>query len=191
MKPTVKKRSSYLKALVERRARAAAEEERLLISVQALGRELAAAKRLKLSCDMLIRDYDPTLDGKRIAAVRPPVHFAGRRGELTKAVGAVLDENKGCWLTTMEIAVRVAKRCRIVIRSKEAMHEWSHNSVAKQLKKLMNKGEVERLLDEDAATTWGVSRWRLKSDDGPSLARLRAQAAAAGGSARAPDADHE
>ena len=33
MKPTVKKRSSYLKALVERRARAAAEEERLLVAV--------------------------------------------------------------------------------------------------------------------------------------------------------------
>ena len=54
MNPTVKKRSSYLKALVERRARAAAEEESVLLEnlTYRPGQLASTAGEVKLCGDM-------------------------------------------------------------------------------------------------------------------------------------------
>jgi hypothetical protein len=74
MNPDMKKRSSFLKALIERRARAAAEEDRIRTILKELGKDLAAAKKMTTSCDLLIRDYNPTYDGATIKTIRPSAH---------------------------------------------------------------------------------------------------------------------
>lgn len=190
MRADVKKRPTYLVALIENRARAANEEERLRMVLRDLGKELAHAKRRVQAYDLAIKDYNPLLDASAIKSVN--ACRTGKRGNLSKAVDEVLDQNAGTWLSTAEITAAVEQKLGMHFHSADARARWSHNSVGKQLKKRVRQGFAERMADDDAATVSGVgARWRRKSDDGPSLARLSEQAAAVGGSVRVPDAARE
>ena len=190
MRAEVKKRPAYLIGLIENRARAAAEEQRIRMVLKDLGRQLAHAKRRVQAYDLALKDYNPALDGSKIKAVA--AHRTGPRGNLRKAIEETLAAASDTWLTTAEITGEVQRRLGLHFHTGEARRRWAHNSLAKQLKRLVTEGLVDRTTDPAATgSTWVGARWRLISDDGPSRDRLIEQALAAGGSVRVPDAGRE
>lgn len=162
MSADLKKRPAYLIGLIERRARAAAEEHRLRMILKDFGRDLAAARRRVQSYDLAIKDYNPKLDPAVIEPVYTP--RTGPRGKLTGCMLALLEANRGKWLSNTEIAAHAERELGLVFHSFAARNRWKHNSVAKQLREWYAEGKIERAADDEIVSQFteaGV-RWRLK-----------------------------
>jgi hypothetical protein len=174
---------SYLKGLVESRARSAGDVERLEQLRAVIDEQLADARKRRDAADVLIRDFSPQLDPTTIEPVNAHKGRYGKHGSLKKTIRAVLEEAGSESLPSPEIAFKVAERLGVKFDSMEQYREWSGNSVFRELKRLAKARELECIPGENRGC---VTRWRLKpaGADGASggkvegLEGLRALAAA-------------
>lgn len=151
---------AYVRGLVDRRARAAGDEQRLLGLLKELGKELALVRRTKASCDQLIRDYDAGLDPSRIKPIRKVRKVAsGPRGGLRLEIIQAVKSRAPAAVTTMEVALVAAHRLDLDFETRDDLQRWEHNSVGKQLKRLVVEGLVAREVDT-SARAWTAVRWR-------------------------------
>lgn len=149
---------SYLKGLVESRARAAGDIERLEQLRALIDEQLTAARKKLDAADLLIRDFSPLLDPTTIAPVRARKGKYGKHGNFKATVTLVLEEANGEALPTPEIAFKVAEKLQLKFDSMQQYRDWAHNAVANELRRKMNRGEVERFSSEKGG---GVTRWQL------------------------------
>jgi hypothetical protein len=164
----VKKLPSYLKGLVERRARSAGDIERLEQLRVLLDEEIANARKLLDSADTLIRDFSPLLDPSQIQPVKPR---KGRHGKLKPALLATLREVSPGTLPTNEIAFLVAEKLQIQFHSTADFRSWARRAVHRELSRYWEAGVVERIPVPGEQT-----RWRTAAAEGQTatLSDLRA-----------------
>lgn len=175
----VNKTPSYLKGLAERRARAAADIERLERLQRQLANELEAARRVQLSCDTLIRDFNPELDPGVIQPVRATKGKYGGYGKLAATALAVVRSASPAAVSTAEIALCVEGALELEFASLKERRKWFQNVLRRALYDHSKEGIIERI-DELCDENDRSSRWRLVARQCSTLDELRAHAAEKG-----------
>ncbi len=149
---------SYLKGLVESRARSAGDIERLEQLRALIDEELAAARKRLDSADVLIREYSPLLDPTAIAPVQRRKGRYGAHGSLKETLVQVLEDASPQSLPTMEVAFRAAMALQVKFETVDIHRQWAMNSVHPQLRRLMLDGVIERIQGESRGHE---TRWRV------------------------------
>lgn len=174
----MRKVPSYLKGLAETRARAAGDIEHLSKLKAQIDERIAEAQQTLESCDVLIRKFDKRLDPTKIEPIRAQKGRYGTRGGLRNGIVRILEAAYPRALPTDELGLALQFEFDIEFLLPTEHRDWLHNSVGKQLQRLVAEGILERLHE---LTTIGVTgRWRWKPTTGSSLDGLRAQAEEAG-----------
>ena len=138
----MKKLPSYLKGLVETRARSAGDIARLEELRRLLDIEIETARAKLRAADTLIRDFSPLLDPSQIQPVKPR---KGRHGRLREAVRLILQDAAPEALPTNEIAFLVAEMIEIRFHTVADFRRWAKNAVTRELRKQTETGSLERL----------------------------------------------
>ncbi len=188
MPDTVRKTPHYLKALAERRARAAGEVDRLRAIAEAAAKQLAAAEANLADVDAQLQRLESRLDPADIAPIRAHKFYRGSpRGTLKKTILEIVTTAGP--VTTSQIADEIQARFQLEFLVEEARRDWRRNSVARQLTMFRITGLIEKLPGSKLNGEDG--RWRLKSGAVLSSDHLKAQAAAKGVEVLEYDAFHE
>jgi hypothetical protein len=184
MPDDVKRISNYLKALAEKRARAAGDLERYESVAAKARQQYEKAKAVVEACDVLIQEYDHRLEPGTIEAIHTWKNHPKRRGGLSKALVALVRAHSPDGITTEQItqALEVEWQLKFLVPADRA--EWKRGSIGRRLRDLAKKGIVAAMHDQSAAATVDAGRWRLPGDPDPSLGHLKAQIEAAGGEVR-------
>ena len=172
-----RKVSSYLKGLVDTRARAAGDLERLQRIHDEVSARMATAQAEIDACDRLIRKFDGRLDPTLIEPLRTQSY--GGRGRLR---AALLDQLQLAYpgeVTTSEMAVELQIKFGFDFRTADERDRWVRGSMARALRDLLEEGLVDRMHDP-ALRTGGPGRWRLRPATAPSAVDLLARLAADG-----------
>lgn len=175
----MRKTPSYLKGLAETRARVAADVQRYQRLQSEINLALDNARAELGACDRLIRKFDERLNPELIQPIKATKGRYGPRGKLKDTIIGLLKENYPEEATTTEIGLRLQVAFGLDFYTQRERFEWIHNSVAKQLKRLVYEGLVERLHDP-LARNMGDGRWRWKGEGCESLGDLAALAQASG-----------
>lgn len=155
----MKKLPSYLKGLVESRARSAGDIERLEHLRALIEEEIAAARRRQEAADILIREVDPLLEPSQIQPITPR---KGRYGQVKAAILEVVREAAPRALPSSEIAFLVAEKTAVRFHSSADFRLWAKNTVNRQLRKQWEAGAIERL-----PVAGEEARWRDRSAAAP------------------------
>lgn len=148
---------SYLKGLVESRARSAGDIERLEQLRTLLDEELAVARKRQDAADILIRDFSPLLDPTAIRSVRAHKGRYGSHGSLKATIREVVQAAAPASLPSMEVAFQVAMRLALQFESVAVHRRWARNSIHAGLKQLSIAGEIACLRGE---TRGHETRWQ-------------------------------
>lgn len=166
----MKKTPSALKWLAETRARTAhdlAESERVQAAVVArtarLREELAAL-------DRTLTVYDPSIEPAAVQAVQGHRPEYGQRGNLTAAIGRILQTQAPHYVSTELLLVLLCAEFDLEFATPQELSRWRKNVVARRLRHMLGQGLVER---EQDPSVWTVEfgHWRWKS---PLVAALTA-----------------
>jgi hypothetical protein len=188
MSDTVRKTPPYLKALAERRARAAGEVGRLREIAETVAGQLATAESTLSEVDAELRRIESRLDPADIAPIRAHKAYASLpRGALQKTI---LDIVKVAGpVMTSEIADEIQARFQIEFLTEKTRGNWRHDSVGNQLRKFLKAGRIEQI--RGSKLNGADVRWRLKSGAVLSSDHLKERAAARGAEVLEYDAYHE
>jgi hypothetical protein len=151
---------SYLKGLVETRARAdayALRLERLQVELQ---EQLGRAKRDRESCDNLIRAYNSALDPNTITPISA---WRGRYGSRGARVDALRAFVRGAYpepVTTLEAAWHIMAKFEVDFVSNEQRENWKKNAIRNPLRGMRDRGEVEQLEPEGPPDGATPASWR-------------------------------
>jgi hypothetical protein len=184
----MRKTSPYLKALAERRARAAGEVMRLSEIADTAAKQLAVAEATLTEVDARLQQIESRLNPADIALIRAQgAYHSAARGvlaktllEIVKAAGPV---------TTSEIADELQVQFQIEFLLEEELRDWRHNLVGRQLRTFRMAGVIEQI--RGSKPNGADDHWRLKSGAVLSSDHLKAQAAAQGAEVLEYDAFHE
>lgn len=164
---TMVKVPSYLKGLVETRARADAYAQRLEGVIREAEERLAKAKAERDACDTLISAYNPNLNPNSIEPIRAWRGKYGGRGEKAQAIREFVRAAYPAPVSTAEVAWHLTLKFEIDFVSPEAREAWKKTSVRNPLRLMARRGEVERLelegLDGLETSSW---RWASKTIGG-------------------------
>lgn len=158
--PTLVKVPSYLKGLVETRARTDAYVLRLETVIREVEERLAKAKVERDACDTLITSYNPNLDPNSIEPIRAWRGKYGKRGEKAQVIREFVQATYPAAVSTAEVAWHLTLRFDMDFPTPESRAAWRKTSVRNPLRQMAERGEIERLelvdLNEVATSTW---RW--------------------------------
>ena len=155
----MKKTPSALKWLAETRARTAhdlAESERVQAAVVArtarLREELAAL-------DRTLTVFDPGIAPAKVQAVQGHRPEYGQRGNLTAAIGRILQAQAPNYVSTELLLVLLCAEFGLEFATSQELSRWRKNVVARRLRHMLDQGLVER---EQDPSVWTVEfgRWR-------------------------------
>ncbi|MFG6463728.1 hypothetical protein ACG04Q_19295 [Roseateles sp. DXS20W] len=151
---------SYLKGLVETRARADASVCRLQALIDEAQQNLERAKAERDAADVLIQTYNPNLDPTTIVPVRAWRGRYGKRGEKAAVIRAFVQAAYPQAVSTVEVFWHVAMTFQLDFPSAGAREEFKKSAIRNPLREMAKRGEVERLdlfeLNGQASSTW---RW--------------------------------
>lgn len=133
---------SYLKRLVESRARAAGDIERLEELRRLLEPEIETAPAKLQAAGTLIRDFSPLPDPSQIQPIKPR---EGRHGKLRETVRQILRDAAPEALPTNQIAFLAAEKMQLRFHTADDFRTWAANAVARELRKQSDSGALERL----------------------------------------------
>lgn len=157
----MRKTPSYLKGLAETHGRALADVERLERLQVEVAERLARARNELNASGILIRKFDARLDPSRIQPIKHWQGRYGKRGALGSAIERILQEAAPEEVLTTEIVIKLQLEFGLDFATEKECWIWVKNSVLRKLKKLVEKGVVERLHDPRSHTE-RVGRWRWK-----------------------------
>ncbi|HEV2703065.1 MAG TPA: hypothetical protein VGV09_15660 [Steroidobacteraceae bacterium] len=180
----------YLKGLAENRSRIAGDVDRYRSGFAQLRRKLAESTRELEACDSLIRRIDARLDPTQIETnMGQSTHYPdGKRGILIEFLSQELAKAAPGSMTTDELVVELQLQIGLSFVSPEAQKKWTHNSLTRQLNMFVKQGLVERL-HSGLFRSNSISRWRWKQSNVTTLADLKAQVEATGGTVIQGDDD--
>lgn len=179
----MRKTPSYLKGLAETRARVAADVQRYQRLQGEINMALDNARAELGACDRLIRKFDERLNPELIQPIKATKGRYGPRGKLKDTIIGLLKDNYPEEATTTEIGLRLQVAFGLDFYTQRERFEWIHNSVAKQLKRLVYDGLAERLHDP-LVRNMEDGRWRWKGEGCESLGDLAELAESSGVSVR-------
>jgi hypothetical protein len=186
----MKKTPSYLKGLVEDRARAAGDVERYEKIAKDVADALERARATLAACDMLILRIDARLLPGEIVLIRSKKSYGGKRGKLRNTVVDILQKAAPGSVTTTEIGIEIQVCFGLTFETPFLRTYWQNNSIGRLLRTLFYEDKVERLHDPRCNTEEG-GRWRWKASAAESSDDLRAQLESQGGSVVQYDATGE
>lgn len=172
-----RKVSSYVKGLVETRARAAGDLERFRRIHAEVSERIATAEAEIAACDRLIRKFDGRLDPTKIEPLATRSY--GGRGRLR---AAVLDQLQLAYpgeVTTSDLAVEMQIKFGFDFLTATQRDNWVRGSLARALRDLHAEGLAERMHDP-SLRTGEPGRWRLRPASAPSTGELLARLSATG-----------
>jgi hypothetical protein len=146
-----------LKGLVETRARLGGEVARLEDLLAETTDKLKKARKSLSNTDATILHYNALLDPSTIRPVRGQKGRYGKHGSLKATIAIVLAEGKGAAFTYSEIADPIIEKLGLKFASPELKTDWKYNSLRSELKRMLAKGSVERVLQPNKKNT----RWKL------------------------------
>jgi hypothetical protein len=158
---------SYLKGLVETRARAdayAARLERLSAELEAA---LAKARRDRESCDNLIRAYNDRLDPATISPVDGRRGRYGPRGAFLAAMVSFIQSAYPSDVTSAEVEWHLILHFQLDFATSVERKRWKKQSVLNKLQNLTREGVIERLEVGDELHGITPGRWRLAHKEKP------------------------
>lgn len=150
---------SYLKGLVDTRARADAYVQRLEAVLQEVEERLAKARADRDAADTLIRAFNPALDPSVIEPVRAWRGKYGNRGEKVAALRDFVQSAYPSAVSTAEAAWHLSLKFEMDFISSEARDAWKKTAVRNPLRLMAARGEIERL-DVDGHDGRERSSWR-------------------------------
>jgi hypothetical protein len=142
---TMVKVPSYLKGLVETRARADAYIQRLDAVIGEAQERLAKAKAERDACDTLIGAYNPSLDPNSIEPIRAWRGRYGKRGERVQALRDFVRAAYPQAVSTAEAAWHLALKFEMDFANAKAREQWKKMAVRNPLRLMAEQGEIERL----------------------------------------------
>jgi hypothetical protein len=160
---TMLKIPSYLKGLVETRARADAYATRLERLAAELQAALATARRDRESCDNLIRACNDKLDPALIVPIAGRRGRYGRHGAFTAAMLSFIESAYPSEVTSAEVAWHLILHFQLDFATSIERKRWKKGSVLNKLQKLTNEGVIERSEQEDELFGITPGRWRWVS----------------------------
>lgn len=173
----MKKIPSYLKGLVETRARSVGDVLRLEAVLSGLLADLERVGTEVASCDRLIQRFSSTLDRSGIQPIRPWRNRYGERGALRKELLKLVTEAAPHDITTTELTWVVIAQFGLDFPSRRERRIWIRNSLLGTLKFWVTEGCIERLHNSEFSK--GLpGRWRLKGAQAGSLDGLAGLAGA-------------
>jgi hypothetical protein len=161
-----KKLPSYLKGLVDSRARADGDVQRIAPVVTAARAALArsAAKLAKQeaslgraqvardACDTLLRKWSEAIDADSIASVQAWRGRYGERGALRQQILVLVEAAGPEGVSTSALADQLIALFGLSFLSHQARNLWVHDTVSSALKALTCKRTIERATPGGAAT---------------------------------------
>lgn len=165
---------SALRWMVEKRAALAGEVQRLDELARRITEERTARIRELAALDETMCLFDARLDPTAIPAVRSWAGRYGKRGGLKEVLRHALQVAYPQPVTTTEAALQACAMLKLDFTSFGDYRRWVDNSLAKQLKRFVSEGIVERL--HEARSTGEVGRWRWVVEPEPSVTDMRRQA---------------
>lgn len=170
---------SFLVGLVDRRARADGQVQRLAAMLTDIRLELAKAIEHRHACDALLRSYYAGIEASEFQPIQGWMGRYGKRGGLAEAILRFLAAAGSAGATTSEVGTHLAGLFGLDFACPNDRKKWQKNSVGPRLRALTANGDVEPL--HDPGTELGkVGRWRLKQATPQTGASLLALAAARG-----------
>ncbi|MDE2628819.1 MAG: hypothetical protein KGL99_16875 [Burkholderiales bacterium] len=183
---------SYLKGLVDSRARADGHLQRLAPAVAAAREALArAAARLRKqeasldrarvardACDVLLRSWSDAIETDEIVPVHAWKGRYGKRGAFKQQIISFLGAAGPSGIGTGPLADQLTAFFGLSFLTLGAHSSWVSASLVVKLKRLAAKGLVERFVPNDGGPKW--MRWRLPQPATASFDSLLQQAAGAG-----------
>ena len=157
----MRKTPSALKWLAETRARTAhelADSERIQAVV------LARTSKLRddlAALDRALTIYDPTIRPENIEGVQAHRAAYGKRGNLIGAVESILKTNAPNYVSTETLVMLLSVDFNLQFETRQDLSRWQKNVVGRALRKLVDRGDVEREQDPSVFTA-EVGRWRWR-----------------------------
>jgi hypothetical protein len=162
---------SYLKGLIDNRARADGHVHRLQVALAGVQTELDRALAQRESCDALLKSFSDNFPTDDIGAVRGWMGQHGKRGSFLEAIKQLVSGAGPGGITTSEIGSVLIGQFQLVFATPVQRGRWQRNCVTRRLNELKHSGQVEALHDHTRpANTSG--RWRLKVERAASLDSL-------------------
>lgn len=167
----MKKTPSALKWLAETRARLAfelADSERIQATV--------VTRTAKLSDDLAALDrtltiYDPAIRPENLEGVQAHRAAYGKRGNLIGAIQTILQAQAPNYVSTEMLVLLLSAEFNLEFDTRQEMVRWQKNVVGRALRKLVDRGDVEREQDPSVFTS-EFGRWRWGQSVAVALADL-------------------
>ena len=191
-RPNMKKISSALKWLAEKRARIAGEllsctqtrahlesdlaelRSRLTFTEQALSNAGVRQERLTkelASFDQVVQSYDDRINPADIPPINAWQGRYGKRGALREFLIETLQSRAPAYISTNELELLTIVHFSMVFEHPSDRKKWYDSSFRNPLKLLASQGLIERGHSVDAFT-WQVGSWRWKQERPKTLAEL-------------------
>ncbi len=171
---------SYLKGLVDRRARADGHVQRLQALLATWQEEMDEALATRDACDVLLEPWLAS-DGGGIDPVNAWKGRYGARGTLVGAVRHFLQEAGTAGISTTDLAKCVVEMLMLEFVDAKHRRAWVKTGIKSPLVKMVKLGTVERWTQPTPAS--GRARpsvWRFVPQAEQSISELSALAAASG-----------
>lgn len=151
---------SALKWLAETRARLAhdlADSERIQAVV------LARTSKLRddlAALDRTLTIYDPAIRPENVEGVQAHRAAYGKRGSLIEAIERLLKAQAPSYVSTEMLVLLLSVEFNLQFDTRQDLSRWSKNVVGRALRKLVDRGVVEREQDPSVfASKFGRWRW--------------------------------
>lgn len=173
----MRKTPSALKWLVDKRARLAADAERLAKLADEVTTRAAQARESLTAIDGAIRVFDARYDPAAIKPVGATKGKYGKHGALRKTVEGALRAAAPAAMGTDELALVLMLELGLDFELPTDRSRWVKNSLSPTLRAMVEDGLVEREHDPTAFTS-EVGRWRWAGEGKlPTMKALREQCA--------------
>jgi hypothetical protein len=160
----MKKTPSALKWLAETRARTAhdlAESERVQTAVVA---RVARLREELAALDRTMTVFDPGIEPARVQAVQGHRPEYGQRGNLTGAIGRILQAQTPHYVSTELLLLLLCAEFGLEFATPQELSRWRKNVVARRLRHMLDQGLVEREQDPSVWTAeFGRWRWEVSA----------------------------
>lgn len=168
----------YLRGLAETRARADSQYSTLKEQIATLACRLEKARTEREACDGLIRRFNPTLLPEVIQPITEGQRNQyGKRGALTKAIIAALQQAYPECISTSTIALHVEAAFHLTFSTRTERRNWVCKSLSNRLSSFARDNIIERLHNPNENTGQaGLWRWIPKGQAPTNLRALAEQA---------------
>lgn len=175
----IRRNSTHLVSLIDGRARADGQVQRLTAMLSDIQLELNRALEQRDAAEVLLGCYYVGVDVSKVSPVCSYLGRDGKRGDIVRHIRAFLGAAGPGGATTTQIANYLIGVFQFEFPTAAVRGAWHRNSVGGRLRELKQSGEVEPMHDTTRAGC-AVGRWRVKQAPSGGLSSLHELARSTG-----------